>query len=137
LDFDERERARRRIAEAVVGFGRDVDVLAFIELQLAVAANDVGGSPNNDPVLAAPRVALKTQTRAGLNFKPFDFVTGALFQDLVAPPRPFICFSSHSAIASPVFDFDFRITARLKILVFGEHNEETGRDTRKRNGGLR
>jgi hypothetical protein len=54
LHFDECERASGAVAEAMVGFGRDVKVLAFFELKLAVAADDIGDAMDDDPMLAAP-----------------------------------------------------------------------------------
>jgi hypothetical protein len=101
LDFYEGERLLGRIAEAMVGFRRDMYVLAFPELQFPVTTNNIRDALHDDPMLAAPRVALETQTRTGFDFKSFDFVAGAFFQNLVATPRPLICFTSHYAIASP------------------------------------
>jgi hypothetical protein len=93
LNFDERERMICAVAETVNGFGGNVKVFAHLELEFPVAANDRRDAVDNDPVLAAPRVALQAQARARFDFKPFDFVASALFQHLIAPPRSLFRFS--------------------------------------------
>ena len=115
LDFDERQRTRRRIAEAMICLRRNVDVLAFSKLKLTVAANDISDPLDDNPMLAASRVTLEAQARAGFNFKPFNFIASAFLQNLVASPRPLICFSSHNANASREFDFDIdlRLNSRF------------------------
>ena len=47
----------------------DVDVFASLELQLPFAADNVSYAFDDDPMLAASRVSLETESRAGLHFK--------------------------------------------------------------------
>ncbi len=54
LHFDECERAVCAVAETMVGLGRNVDVLARLELKLTLAAGHVGDAGDDDPMLAAP-----------------------------------------------------------------------------------
>jgi hypothetical protein len=95
LDFDEGEVLVGGVAEAVVGFGWDMDMLARFELELTFAADDVGDALDNDPMLAAARVALKTQASARLHFESFNFVACALFKDFIPPPGSLVSFASH------------------------------------------
>jgi hypothetical protein len=100
LHFDERERMVRAVAEPVIRFGRDVQVFAFFELKIALAADDIRRALDDDPVFAAPRMTLETQARARLDLKSLDLITIALFQNLIAAPRPLFLFShSFASIA--------------------------------------
>jgi hypothetical protein len=93
LDLDERQQLVCAVAEAMIGLWWDVYVLAFIEAQGSISADNVGSAGDDDPVLTAPRVTLQTQARSRLDLKPLDFITTALFQNFVTSPRSLIRFS--------------------------------------------
>jgi hypothetical protein len=53
----------------MVGFGRNVNVLAALKSYFFVAAHNVSGAAYYYPVLATPRVPLQAKPRAGFYFK--------------------------------------------------------------------
>lgn len=96
LDFDNRQRPIRTIAEPVICLWRNMDVLAFMQLYFSVATDDVCGSFNDDPVLAAMGMALQAQARARLNLKHFNLEASPFFQHLIAAPGTFVRLSQQS-----------------------------------------
>jgi hypothetical protein len=59
LNFDKNHFGLAAISQAMIGFGRNVDVLTFFQLQLPITTDHVGHTPYNDPMLAAPRMSLQ------------------------------------------------------------------------------
>jgi hypothetical protein len=144
LHFDEREWAIRAIAEPMIGFGRDVKVLALLQLKLAVAADDIGCARHDDPVLRAPRMSLQAEARTRLDLKPLDLVALGFLQNFIQTPGPLISFShssttSRKIVSSSRFQVKRSLSLeletwnlKLETNIDDEHNEELRRDARKR-----
>ena len=81
------------VAEPMIGFGGNVYMLAFFQLQRAIATNNVGDSFNHNPMFAAARVTLQTQPCPGFNFESFYLISWAFFQNFVASPWSLVGFS--------------------------------------------
>jgi hypothetical protein len=86
LNFDDCQTDVAAVSQAMIGFGRDVDVLTLLQLQFTIATDNVSHAFNHDPVFAAPRVSLQAQSRAGFHFQHLDLKAGSFFQDFVTAP---------------------------------------------------
>src|SRR5216684_7758390 len=96
LHFNNLEWTNTAIAQTVICFERDMNVLALTQLQFLRTAHDVCYALDHDPVLFAPRVALQTEASAGFHLKHLDLEPGLFFQDFVTAPGPLVRFA-HSA----------------------------------------
>src|SRR6266849_2029277 len=90
LHFNNFEWAITAIAQTVIGFSRDMNVLALTQLQFLRATYDVCYTFDHDPVFFAPRVALQTEAGAGLYLKHLNLEPGLFFQDFVTAPGPLV-----------------------------------------------
>jgi hypothetical protein len=92
LHLNDRHRFLAAVSQTVISLRWNVDVLAAAKLQFLFAADDISDACDHNPVLAALRVPLQTQSRARFYFQHFYFKTRALFQNFVATPGSFIKF---------------------------------------------
>src|SRR3989442_5498823 len=92
LHFNNFEWTITAIAQAVICFERDMNVLALTQLQFLRATYDVCYAFDHDPVLLAPFVALQTEAGAWFHLKHFNPETGLVFPDFITAPRPLVRF---------------------------------------------
>jgi len=90
LHFNDFEWTITAIAQPVICFEWDMNVLALTELQFLRTTDDVCYAFDYDPVLLAPRMALQAEAGAGLYLQHLNLEPGLFFQDFVTAPRPLV-----------------------------------------------
>src|SRR5438045_1251617 len=112
LDFDDSQRCVGAVTEAMISLRRNVNMLTATQLQLVFSTHHVGNAFDHDPMFAAMRMALQTESRAGLNFQHFYFKAGPLFQHFVAAPWSLVRFA-HRTILPGLGSQVIELTRRL------------------------
>src|SRR5438128_3923883 len=112
LDFDDSQRCVCAVTKAMISLWRNVDVLTGTQLQFIFSTHHVRNAFDHDPMFAATRVALQTESRAGLHFQHFYFKAGPFFQHFVAAPRSLVRFAHRTilpGLGSHIIELKMRI----------------------------
>ncbi len=93
LHFDDCQPHIAAVSQTMIGFGRDMNMVALLKLQLAITTDNVSHAFYHDPMFATARVTLEAESRAGFHFQHFDLKAGPLFEDFVTTPWSLVEFS--------------------------------------------
>jgi len=93
LNFNDCQTDIAAVSQAMIGFGRYVYMLAFLQSQFTVATDDISYTFYHDPMFAAPRVSLQAEARTWFYLQNFNLITGLLLENFVGAPRSFVKFS--------------------------------------------
>src|SRR5229473_5493517 len=132
LHFNNFEWTITAIAQTVIRFERDMNVLALTQLQFLRAAHHVRYAFDHDPVLLAPRVALQTEASAGFHLKHFNLESRLFFQDFVTAPGSLVRFA-HSAASGYFQGNRFQLVSTRIVESYGSRNPGRCRAKNNRN----